>query len=131
MNISEVTNEGDPTRIASTALQLFFNIASKWELTIEEEHILLGNPPAAAFTEWKTNKSADSLDKETLERISHILNIYHCLKSLLPRGTAADHWVKKQNKAPIFGGDTALNYMLNGDIDDLAKVHQYLDTQCN
>ena len=51
------------------------------------------------------------------------------LQVLLPKPEAADGWIKKPNTAPLFGGKSALDRMLSGQVADLYVVRQYLDAQ--
>jgi hypothetical protein len=46
---------------------------------------------------------------------------------LLPDTSAADGWVRKPNHAHIFGGKSALDRMLSGNVADLYVVRKYLD----
>lgn len=69
------------------------------------------------------------LSQDTLERLSYIFGIYSALQVLLPRPEAADTWIKKPNAAPIFGGRSALERILAGQIADIYIVRQYLDAQ--
>ncbi len=115
--------------MAKVALTVFFNIADKWDLSVEEQRTLLGNPVDSTFQLWQTNKSAADLPQDILERISYILGIYEALHVLFKLKASADSWVKKPNKAKLFAGGTALDRMLRGDIEDLAVVRRYLDAQ--
>lgn len=126
-NKVNATKEFDSACIAKAGLQVFFSIGDKWDLSDENMKVLLGNPTDAEFVVWKKNSTDIALDKVTLERISHLMIIYRNLRTLLPSEDAAYTWVKRANKAPLFSDDTALNYMLKGDILALQQVHQYLD----
>lgn len=117
-----------PERVSGPALRTFFRIASAWELATNEERTLLGAPPRSTFFEWKRNRDA-KLSRDTLERISYVLGIFKALQILLPDPKAADAWIRKPNTAPIFGGESALNRMLSGNVADLYVVRQYLDAQ--
>ena len=64
-----------------------------------------------------------------LERISYILGIYKALQLLLPDTRAADEWIRRPNEAAVFGGRSALDRMLSGNVADLYIVRQYLDAQ--
>lgn len=109
------------------ALKAFFGITQKWKLTTEQERILLGTT-LATFYRWKKNKDG-SLSQDTLERISYILGIYKALRILLPTEDAANKWIKKPNKYPLFGGKSALDKLLLGRVIDLADVRRYLDAE--
>ena len=71
----------------------------------------------------------ERLKRDTLERLSYLLGIYKALQILLPAAAAADAWVKKPNSAPLFGGRSALDRMLGGNVADLVAVRQYLDAR--
>jgi len=111
----------------AVALKAFFGITHKWHLTSEQERILLAIP-VATFYRWKKNKYG-ALTQDTLERISYILGIYKALRILLPSEEAANRWIKKPNKAPLFGGKSALDKLLVGRVIDLADVRRYLDAE--
>ena len=68
-----------------------------------------------------------ALPKDALERISYVMGIYKGLHILLPR--TADDWVRKPNKARTFGGASALDRMMSGNVSDLYVVRQYVDGQ--
>jgi hypothetical protein len=111
----------------AVALKAFFGITHKWKLTPEQERTLLGTTPAT-FYRWKKNKDG-SLTQDTLERISYVLGIYKALRILLPSEDAANRWIKKPNKAPLFGGKSALDKLLVGRVIDLADLRRYLDAE--
>lgn len=119
----------DPKRVASAALQAFFNLTDHWKLSVAEERTLLGAPAESTFYKWKAEKTASRLSRDALERISYLLGIYKDLNILLPSPRAADEWVHKPNAAPLFNGQSALQRMLAGSIVDLADVRRYLDAQ--
>lgn len=118
----------DAERLSSTALEAFFNLAEKWGLNAAEQRVLLGSPPESTFYKWKATRQA-KLGRDTLERISYLLGIYKALHILLPSNAAADAWVRKPNAAPLFGGRSALEHMLGGNVVDLADVRRYLDAE--
>jgi len=119
----------DPKRVASAALQAFFNLSAHWKLSVAEERTLLGSPPESTFYKWKAEKSAARMSRDALERISYLLGIYKDLNILLPSPRAADEWLRKPNAAPVFNNQSALERMLAGSIVDLADVRRYLDAQ--
>lgn len=118
----------DPEELGSAALTAFFNITAAWHLGAEEERVLLGSPARSTFFKWKSDRAA-RLSPDTLERISYVMGIYKALHILLPTQEMADGWVKKANRAPGFGGKSALDRMLAGRVIDLADVRRYVDAQ--
>ena len=112
----------------AVALKAFFNIAEKWRLTADEQIKLLGSPPRSTFFKWK--KDGGQLSQDTMERISHVLNIYKCLRIVLTDDKAGDEWVRKSNQAPFLNGISALEFMTrDGFLADVYQVRRYLDAQ--
>ncbi len=116
----------DTKALSGPAMRTFLRIADAWKLSTEDQLMLLGEPSRATFFNWKKSQDVD-LYRDTLERISYIIGIYKALQILLPDPAAADAWVRKPNKAPLFGGKSALDRMLSGYVSDLFLVRQYLD----
>lgn len=108
-------------------LRAFFNIARDWDLSADEQIVLLGSPGRSTFFKWKAAPESARLSRDTLERLSLLLGIYKALQILLPQPEAADAWVKRPNSAPPFGGARALDRMLAGNVSDLVALRQYLD----
>ena len=118
-----------PRDISAAGLRAFFAIARDWGLNTEEQMVLLGAPGRSTFFKWKSAPESADLKRDTLERLSYLLGIYKALQILLPDASAADAWVKKPNSAPGFGGQSALDRMLGGNVADLVAVRQYLDAR--
>lgn len=114
--------------LAGPALRSFFRLAEHWDLRIAEQRKLLGDPPESTFYKWKREQGG-SLARDTLERISYLLGIWKSLQILFPDTAQADAWLRKPNAATLFGGHSALERMLSGNVADLFVVRQYLDAQ--
>ena len=118
----------DRKGLSGPALRTFFRIAALWGLSVDEQMTLLGVTARSTFFKWKKNSNT-VLPKDALERISYVLGIYKALQILLPDEKAADEWMKRPNTAPPFGGRSALDRMMSGQVADLFVVRQYLDAQ--
>jgi hypothetical protein len=108
-------------------LRAFFQVADKWGLSPDEMIALLGQPARSTFYSWKkgdVGTATQSLDLAS--RISYVLGIFKALEILYQRPEMADAWVRRPNEA--FGGQTALQRMLAGQMVDLAAVRDYLDS---
>ncbi|MEN3972302.1 MbcA/ParS/Xre antitoxin family protein [Sphingomicrobium sp. XHP0235] len=112
--------------LTGPALRTFFRIADAWGLKESEQMSLLGLDTRSTFQSWKRGAVA-SIPKDALERISYVMGIYKALQILLPK--TADQWVRKPNKAVLFGGRPAIERMTSGNVADLFVVRQYLDAQ--
>ena len=114
-------------QMAAAGLRAFARIALAWGLSVDEQLILLGQPPRSTFFAWRKHPETATLPRDTLERLSNILGIYKSLQILLPEAAAADAWVRQPNSAKPLGGGSALARMLAGNVSDLNLVRRYLD----
>jgi len=112
---------------AAAALRTFWRLAEQWQLSAAEQMTLLGVGRSALY-QWKQGK-VGPLDRHVLERLSYLFGVHAALQLLLPDTRRAADWVRKPNSAPLFGGQSALQRMLAGQVADLYVVRQYLDAQ--
>jgi len=121
---------GRPEAVAAggAGLRAFARIAELWHLSVAEQLALLGITSRSTYFKWRKD-SHPKLPRDTLERLSYLLGIYKALQLLLPEARSADEWIRRPNDAPLFGGKSALERMLSGNVADLYIVRQYLDAQ--
>ncbi len=115
-------------RLGGPGLRAFVALAESWGLTIPQQLTLLGIGSRSTYFKWRKEREP-RLPRDTLERLSYLLGIYKSLRILLPDDAAANAWVHKPNDAPLFGGRSALERMLSGQVADLYVVRQYLDAE--
>jgi hypothetical protein len=122
--------EGSREAVAAggAGLRAFMRIAELWDLSIPEQLALLGITSRSTYFKWR-KEPQPRLPRDTLERLSYLMGIYKALQLLLPDTQAADEWIRRPNQAPLFGGKSALERMLSGNVADLYTVRQYLDAQ--
>jgi hypothetical protein len=112
---------------AAAALRTFWKLAEAWELSAAEQATLLGVGRTTLY-QWKQGK-VGRLDRHLLERLSYLFGIYAALQILFPLARRAHEWLRKPNAAPLFGGRSALERMLGGQVADLYVVRRSLDAQ--
>lgn len=117
-----------PDPLGGPALRAFFRIAKAWGLKSAEARRLLGDPPESTFYKWKKQQDGTP-GRDVIERISYLLGIFKALELLFPDPTRADAWLRRPNDAAPFGGRSALDRMLSGNVADLYVVRSYLDAQ--
>lgn len=109
----------------TVGLRAFFKIAEQWSLTNDQAMILLGQPSKSTFHNWKKGTGVTaSVDLGT--RLGYVLGIFRALEILYQQPELADRWVRQPNLA--LGGQSALERMMCGQITDLARVRDYLDS---
>ena len=127
MNLSPVdaADAVDGRARSQATLEGFLDITGCWDLSTEEQIVLLGSPARSTFFKWI--KEGGLLPRDTLERISHVLNIFKALEILFPEPALAEGWVRLPNRS--WGGRTALARMLEGSLSELYEVRRYLDAK--
>ena len=114
-------------QMAAAGLRAFVRLAEAWQLTVDEQIRLLGEPARSTFFAWRKHPDRASLPRDTLERLSNLMGIWKSLQILLPDPAAADAWVRRPNNAVLFSGRSAMDQMLAGNVSDLYLVRRYLD----
>jgi hypothetical protein len=115
-------------QMSGPALRTFFNVAGAWQLSNHEQRALLGWPAESTFFKYKSGQPG-TLSYDTLIRISLVLGVYKDLGILYPEAELAHRWVRLPNNNPLFGGRSALEFMIEGDIDGLYQVRRLLDAR--
>jgi hypothetical protein len=125
---SKRDNAKEAVAAGGAGLRAFTRIAELWRLSVPEQLALLGIASRSTYFKWR-KEPQPKLPRDTLERLSYLLGIYKALQLLLPDAHAADEWIRRPNEASLFGGRSALERMLSGNVADLYLVRQYLDAQ--
>lgn len=101
------------------------NLFGRWGLTDEQSAILL-DMPLRSFRRWKA-EGPGRVSRDGRARLSNLMGIHKALRIIFteaPRGYA---WIKAANDA--FGGASALEVMLGGELTDIMRVRRYLDAE--
>lgn len=105
--------------------QAFDALAERWKLSSAERLNLLGLDDYEAVDRVR-ELTLEDVPIGVIERVATLLLIARAIRSLLPRRTAADGWVRKLNRAPIFSGRSALEVMLSDGIPGMHLVRSYV-----
>lgn len=109
-------------------LRGFFRLVDRWGLNDREARVLLGQPAPRTFARWKADQAdLTRLSHDTRQRLSILMGIHKALRHLFREADRGYAWIRKPNRA--FGGQSALNRLLAGEILDLAAVRAYLDAE--
>lgn len=65
------------------------------------------------------------MNSDVVMRISYIIGIYKGLDLIFNDRNRADEWVNKPNKE--FSAQSALDFMLDGNIERLKQVREFVD----
>ncbi|WP_275287418.1 MbcA/ParS/Xre antitoxin family protein [Halomonas elongata] len=118
------TNTPEAGRVA---LKFFFNIMQAWGCSVTQQRTLLGGIGNTTYHKYRKLPEV-RLPRDTMERISYLMGIHKALRILFSNSPEkAYEWVHKPNEAAPFNGQSALAYMLQGRVVDLADTRRYLD----
>ncbi|WP_082825749.1 MbcA/ParS/Xre antitoxin family protein [Pseudovibrio axinellae] len=102
------------------------NLFDRWQLTDEQASTLLGDIATRTYQRWKV-KQYGRVSVDLAARLSNLLGVHKALRLLFTDANRGYGWIKRPNKD--FGGETALQIMLHGQLTDLMRVRRYLDAQ--
>ncbi|MDT0576986.1 MbcA/ParS/Xre antitoxin family protein [Croceicoccus sp. F390] len=97
----------------------------KWKLTDEQAAMLL-DVPVRSYRRWKA-EGVGRLSRDGRARLSNLMGIHKALRIIFSEPQRAYAWIRAQNAA--FGGASALDIMLGGELTDLMRVRRYLDAE--
>ncbi|ARP64521.1 hypothetical protein A9K65_014935 [Mesorhizobium sp. WSM1497] len=112
--------------LARTTVNLF----KAWNLTDLEACILLGGMSARTWARWKTGAKEGGIgriDRDLRTRMAHLMGIHKGLRYLFTEPARGYAWIRKPNVT--FGGQSALDLMLRGEISDLSAMREWLDAE--
>ena len=110
---------------AAAMFRAALNLFRLWGVTDEQAATLL-DLPRRTFARWKAGELG-RIGRDGKARLSNLMGIHKALRIIFheaPRGYAR---IKAPNEA--FGGCSALDVMLGGELTDLMRVRRYLDAE--
>ena len=108
---------------AAAMFRAAVNLFRRWGVTDDEAAVLLDLKPRT-YGRWKA-EGPGRISRDGKARLSNIMGIHKALRIIFRENQRAYAWVKAPNEA--FGGRTALDVMLGGEMTDLMRVRRYLD----
>ncbi len=109
---------------AAAAFRAALNLFRLWSITDEQAATLL-DLPIRTYRRWKAGEIG-RIDRDAKARLSNLIGIHKALRIIFSEPHRGYAWVRAPNSA--FGGRTALEVMLGGEMTDLMRVRRYLDS---
>jgi uncharacterized protein (DUF2384 family) len=114
--------DGEAGALARTTVNLF----KAWKLTDAEACTLLGGMSPRTWARWKEG-SIGRIDRDLRMRMAHLIGIHKGLRYLFKEPARGYAWIRKPNTA--FGGQSALDLMLRGEMSDLSALREWIDAE--
>ena len=109
----------------AAAFRAALNLFRLWSVTDENAAILL-DLPIRSYRRWKAGEIG-RIDRDAKARLSNLMGIHKALRIIFREPQRGYAWIQAPNAA--FGGRTALEVMLGGELTDLMRVRRYLDSE--
>jgi hypothetical protein len=101
------------------------NLFRLWRLSDNDAAVLL-DLPVRTFARWKAG-AIGRIGRDQKARLSNIMGIHKALRIIFREPDRAYGWIRASNTA--FGGRSAIDVMLSGELTDLMRVRRYLDAE--
>jgi hypothetical protein len=128
--IETLPEDFDPQPISGAEAAAMFraalNLFRHWGLTDEQAATLL-DVPARTYGRWKRDADAGRIGRDGRARLSNLMGIHKALRIVFREPQRGYDWIRAGNDA--FGGRSALEVMLGGELTDLMRVRRYLDAE--
>jgi hypothetical protein len=110
---------------AAAMFRATLNLFKRWEITDEQAATLL-DLPNRTYARWKSGQQG-RIDRDTRARLSNLLGIHKALRIIFREPERGYRWIRAANET--FGGRSALEVMLGGELTDLMRVRRLLDAE--
>jgi len=110
---------------AAAMFRAAVNLFRLWRLTDEQAASLL-DLPARSYGRWKAGQLG-RVSRDGKARLSNLMGIHKALRLIFREPQRGYAWIQAPNAA--FGGRSALQVMLGGELTDLMRVRHYLDNE--
>ncbi|MBR0651628.1 DUF2384 domain-containing protein [Roseomonas terrae] len=111
---------------AAAMFRAALNLFEKWGVSDEQASLLLDVPPRT-YARWKADRRPGRMGRDDKARLSNLMGIHKALRLIFKEPVRGYRWVKAPNDA--FGGRSALDVMVGGELTDLMRVRRYLDAE--
>lgn len=115
-------SEAEAGALARTTVNLF----KAWALSDSEARTLLGGMSQRTWARWKDGNFG-RIDRDLRMRMAHLMGIHKGLRYLFKEPARGYAWLRKPNAS--FGGRSALDLMLRGEMSDLSVMREWIDAE--
>ncbi|HEX4766192.1 MAG TPA: antitoxin Xre/MbcA/ParS toxin-binding domain-containing protein [Lichenihabitans sp.] len=96
-----------------------------WGLTDEQAATLL-DLTLRSYRRWKAGEPR-RMSRDGKARLSNLMGVHKALRIIFREPQRGYRWIRAPNEG--FGGRSALDVMLGGELTDLMRVRRYLDAE--
>jgi hypothetical protein len=111
---------------AGAMFRAALNLFKRWGVKDEQASTLLGLTDRT-YRRWKKDGRVGQIGRDGKARLSNLMGIHKALRIIFRDASRGYAWIKASNAA--FGGRSALDVMMGGELTDLMRVRRYLDAE--
>jgi uncharacterized protein (DUF2384 family) len=100
-------------------------IFGRWGATDVDAAVILGGISPKTYRRWREGQYG-RVNRDLADRMSHILGIHRALRIIFAEPAQGYRWMSQPNAR--FGGQTPLQLLLQGGMEDLGRLRGYLDS---
>lgn len=128
VSMSSAQDAATRERLAGPAIRAFFRITERWGLTDQQRLALLGESVVRSTLQTWKDQAPRTLNVDQIERCSYIVAIYEGLTRVFRRNPELGlRWLELPRAEHPFYGRSAMAYMLDGRLANLADVRMVVD----
>jgi len=110
---------------AAAMFRAVVNLFRQWGVNDDQAATIL-DMKSRTYARWKAG-SFGQFGRDIKARLSNLMGIHKALRLVFREPGRGYVWIKSPNDA--FGGRSALDVMLGGELTDLMRVRRYLDAE--
>lgn len=110
---------------AAAMFRAAVNLFRLWRITDDEAAVLI-DLPVRTYARWKAG-GVGRISRDGKARLSNLMGIHKALRLIFAEPQRGYDWIKRPNRD--FGGKSALDIMLGGELTDLMRVRRLLDAE--
>ena len=100
-------------------------IFGRWGVIDVDAAVILGGISPKTYRRWREGQYG-RVNRDLADRMSHILGIHRALRIIFAEPAQGYRWMNRPNAR--FAGQTPLQLLLRGGMEDLRRLRRYLDS---
>lgn len=124
-NVAPPPNGGYSPPQVEAMQRAIIQLFDRWGVSDAHAAVLMGGISTKTFQRWKGGQYG-SPSRDQADRMSLLLGIHKALRIIYSDAARGYRWVSAHND--LFDGQSALDIMLRGGIEDIRRIRTYLDS---
>jgi len=100
-------------------------IFGRWGVTDVDAAVILGGISPKTYRRWR-DREYGRVNRDLADRMSYVLGIHKALRIIFAEPAQGYRWMSQPNAR--LGGQTPLQLLLRGGMEDLRRLRRYLDS---